>query len=277
MKKKTIILSIGFVMLLSGCVRYSDGKPVEDPAASESATNKEANENEETTSEKQKESESSEEAATDASNDINVEAASVPDFDILEEDLNGAGIYKVTLATPSTEEAEIEALIKNTVSLAEEKKKEVNSINVVIRQENVDASNIATGRIALTKKGLAQTGFTEVPQIEINMILNNLVDTSQIQDSESSFTAKDVVQAFEKNDLSVPNPRDNTDKHCGDLPCSQLLTTDTVSIYQWESAEIAEEMLESGLGSYQAETFTIRFNEEVDEEAYKKALDKLVN
>lgn len=202
----------------------------------------------------------------------------VPNFEILEEDLNSVGIYRITLATDSTDENEIESLIRHTVTLANAKETEVNSINVAVRQTNVDALNIATGRIALTSKGLAQTGFTEVPEVKINLILDNIVDTSKIVGSESSYTADDVVEAFQNEGLSLVDPRDNTDKQCGEgnMPCSQLITTEDVSIFLWPTEEEAASIG----GKYHDHSngfFTLRFNEPLSpEEEYKRVINELV-
>lgn len=203
--------------------------------------------------------------------------ATLPNYEIIEENLADAGIYYVTLATDSKSEEEIEVLIRHSVSLANEKDDEVNAIHVSIKQLGVENANIARGKIALTNKGLAQTGLTEVPEVEIEYMLDSIVEITESAESESSYTADDVVQAFEENGLSVPDPRDNTKNICNGMECTQLVTTDTVSIYQWVDVATAEEMLNDGFGSFQAETFTLRFNEEVDEASYNEVLMSLVN
>lgn len=46
-------------------------------------------------------------------------------------------------------------------------------------------------------------------------------------------TAEQVVNELRANSLAVNNPRDNTAGMCGDLQCSQLITTDDVSVYMF--------------------------------------------
>lgn len=96
--------------------------------------------------------------------------------------------------------------------------------------------------------------------------------------STSTYTADDVVAAFQSEGLSLIDPRDNTDKQCGEgnMPCSQLITTEDVSIFLWptedEAAKIGEEYHDHTAGF-----FTLRFNEPLSsEDEYKRILDELV-
>lgn len=205
------------------------------------------------------------------------EQTTLPNYEIVEENLNDAGIYYVTLSTDSRDEEEIEMLIRHSIALSSEKDIEVNAIHVSIKQLGVEVQNIANGKIALTNKGLAQTGLTEIPEVQVEFLLDNIVEVTEILESKSPYTADDVVQAFEENGLSVPEPRDNTNNICTETSCSQLVTTETVSIYQWIDEATAEEMFNDGFGSFQAETFTLRFNEEVNEAGYNDVLTNLVN
>ena len=273
MKSKLLVPLFLLIFILVGCVRYSDGEPVVDSEeeVQEETTSTESTNQDKTESEKDTASENKEEA-------VETQAA-VPNFEIIDEELSDVGIYKVTLETDSTDEKEIESLIRHTVTLANDKETEVNSINVAVRQMDVKALNIATGRIALTNKGLAQTGFTEVPEVEINLILENIVDPTTIDESVSAYTADDVVEVFQNEGLSLVDPRDNTDKQCGEgnMPCSQLITTEDVSIFLWpteeEAASIGEEYHD-----YSAGFFTLRFNEPLSsEEEYKSVLNELVS
>lgn len=275
--KKTITLFLLSSIVLTGCVRYSDGEPVEDTEKEEVAvTATESTKPIDRDGSSDGEEQSSEEA--DQLDIVSENQANVPNYEVVEEDLNEAGIYNITLETDSTDEKEVESLIRHTATLANEKETEVNSINVAVRQVSVDALNIATGRIALTQKGLAQTGFADAPKVEINLIMNNLVDKSKISKSESTFTAEDVVAAFENEGLSLIDPRDNTDKQCGEgnMPCSQLITTEDVSIFLWPSEEEAEN-IGNEYHDYSAGFFTLRFNEPLSpKEEYQRVIDELV-
>jgi hypothetical protein len=57
--------------------------------------------------------------------------------------------------------------------------------------------------------------------------------TSAPLDGHHSLTAGMVVGAFKDAGLPVRNPRDNTAQNCPDLGCTQLISTDDVSIYTW--------------------------------------------
>ncbi|MGW1678516.1 hypothetical protein [Saccharopolyspora sp. NPDC002376] len=43
-------------------------------------------------------------------------------------------------------------------------------------------------------------------------------------------TAQQVVEAFQRDGLAVPNPRDNTSGNCERLGCAQMVTTDAVTV-----------------------------------------------
>lgn len=107
---------------------------------------------------------------------------------------------------------------------------------------------------------------------------DNLEEVEVVEESASSLTADDVVEAFETAGLSLVDPRDNTDKQCGEgnMPCSQLITTEDVSIFLWPSEEEAVSIGEE-YHDHSAGFFTLRFNEPLSpEEEYKKVLDELV-
>ncbi|MEC3621581.1 hypothetical protein P9152_01090 [Bacillus subtilis] len=104
---------------------------------------------------------------------------------------------------------------------------------------------------------------------------NGTSDTSDKTKTDSKYTANDVLAAFKDANLKTPEDRDNTDKQCSSLGCSQLITTEAVSIYQWPSEKKAKEVSKSF--DYQKETFTIRFNDKsVEQQPYKDALNDLI-
>ncbi|TDL82090.1 hypothetical protein [Peribacillus frigoritolerans] len=99
-----------------------------------------------------------------------------------------------------------------------------------------------------------------------------------VTESPSKYTADDVLSAFKDANLSVIDPRDNTSKQCKSdgLNCTQLITTEDVSIYLWPSEELAGKNASSF--SHQSGAFTIRFNKpQSPEDEYIKAIDALIN
>ena len=44
-----------------------------------------------------------------------------------------------------------------------------------------------------------------------------------------------VVAAFTAAGRPAPNPRDNTSSNCVDVKCSELITTDAISVYVFDS------------------------------------------
>lgn len=275
--KRLLLLFLISLGALSGCVQYSDGEPVEETEEEVQTDDTSSEPTDQEKAEAEKAAAAEEKAA--AEKEAAETQAPVPNYEVVDEDLNDVGIYKVTLETDSTDEKEIESLIRHTVTLANEKNDEVNSINVAVRQMDVDALNIATGRIALTNKGLAQTGLSEVSEVETDINLDNIVDPSTIEESVSAYSADDVVEAFQNEGLSLVDPRDNTDKQCGEgnMPCSQLITTEDVSIFLWpteeEAASIGAEYHDHAAGF-----FTLRFNEPLSsEEEYKRVINELVS
>lgn len=52
-------------------------------------------------------------------------------------------------------------------------------------------------------------------------------------------TAQEVVDHFEAAGLPVPNPRDDTEQECESLGCTELITTDAVSVVAFEDEEAA--------------------------------------
>jgi hypothetical protein len=93
---------------------------------------------------------------------------------------------------------------------------------------------------------------------------------------ETRPTAEEVLEAFQAAGLSAPEPRDNTPQSCPDLECTQLITTETVSIYQWPDEETATSIQrEYDFGDYQAGAIILRANESnVDIQPYAQVLDQ---
>lgn len=92
-------------------------------------------------------------------------------------------------------------------------------------------------------------------------------------------TAEDIVYNWRSDGLSAEPLRDNTSKQCGigKMDCSQLVTTDDVSVFIWPSNEEAIKV-GSEHHDFTIENITIRFNEPLDpKEKYITSLEKFIN
>ena len=58
-------------------------------------------------------------------------------------------------------------------------------------------------------------------------------------------TAQDVVDDFAAAELPVPKPRDNTAGNCPSLGCTQLITTDAVSVMRFDDPAAEEHLAET--------------------------------
>ncbi len=76
-------------------------------------------------------------------------------------------MWFVALSTESNDEKELRALVENTRTLAKDKKEEVNSISVSIIKPDgaIPPTVTAFGRIALTSKGMEQTGLSSTSEM----------------------------------------------------------------------------------------------------------------
>lgn len=210
--------------------------------------------------------------------DEKVTSVVVPEYKI-EKDEFGKGMWRVTLSTPSTDEKELKTLIEETKKLASDKYKDVSSIWVNVKTENSVANTYAaTAKVALDDKGKAATGLNEIGVFEFKYNVDETHKTSKddLQKSNVSYNADDVLKAFQNAGLSTPEPRDNS-HNCVDLGCTKVITTEAVSIYEWPSEEKAKEVFGKKFGTYQAGTIIIRMNDSsLDATTYNKAVDSIV-
>jgi hypothetical protein len=56
-----------------------------------------------------------------------------------------------------------------------------------------------------------------------------------------------VVDQFVASGLPAPNPRDNS-KNCKTLGCTELITTDAISIYVWPNESSAQHQVDVAAG-----------------------------
>lgn len=202
----------------------------------------------------------------------------VPKYKIEKDDF-GKGMWRVTLSTPSTDEKELKKLVEETKKLALDKYKDVSSIWVNIKTENSVANTYAaTAKVALDDKGKAATGLSKIGVFEFKYNVDETHKTSKddLQKSNVSYNADDVLKAFQNAGLSTPEPRDNS-HNCVDLGCTKVITTEAVSIYEWPSEEKAKEVFGKKFGTYQVGTIIIRMNDSsLDATTYNKAVDSIV-
>ncbi len=111
------------------------------------------------------------------------EMTSVPNYTIEEEHIDGS-IWYVTLLTPSTSEEELNALVEHTAELAKKESLIIDSIFVKVKtKDSVAKSYAATGKVALSNRGKAQTGLADTNKFEFEYyvdkrlhVLNNVVN-----------------------------------------------------------------------------------------------------
>ncbi|MER2107418.1 MAG: hypothetical protein ABS949_10815 [Solibacillus sp.] len=219
-------------------------------------------------------------SVNEVAKDITIETvknvASIPSYTIEEENLQGS-IWNVVLLTPSTDEKEIEALIKHTTELAKAKKDVIDAIFVKVNIKNsVANSYAASGKVALSDKGRAQTGLDKINDYEISITIqdNHLTSKEDLPQSQASYTSQDILKAFQTAGLPTTDSRENNHK-CVDLECTSLITTEDVSIYEWPSAEIAKQIHEEKkFGDAQVGTIIIRMNnKDLNMQDYVKVLN----
>ncbi|MED4530944.1 hypothetical protein [Metabacillus fastidiosus] len=220
-------------------------------------------------------------ACTAGGNKKEEEGTKVPAYEITEERLDKSGMWYVTFSTASKNKEELKALILHTKELAKEQNKNIHSAFIyVLEKGSVSKQYTATGRIALTQKGLAQTGFEDTEDFEFEYKVepgteNDPPKTAAERKHEGP-TADEVLQSFQNVSLPTPEARDNT-HNCGDLGCVKLITTEAVSIYEWPTVEKAQEVQGKNFGTHQAGPIIIRMNDKsLDPKAYIDTLNELI-
>ena len=98
--------------------------------------------------------------------------------------------------------------------------------------------------------------------------------------SENTISAQSVVTAFEKANLPVTNPRDNS-KNCQDLGCQQMITTDDVTVVSFtDSAAEAKYVNAFGSNAYQKGPIVLQYaaarTPEATRATYQTQLNTLV-
>lgn len=105
--------------------------------------------------------------------------------------------------------------------------------------QSVD-NRLANGKFAVGAIGALRTGTKEGAH-ELEMVPGAQCPPPALPAAApGTLTASQVVAKFESAGLPVSNPRDNTYGMCPKLDCSQLITTDGVSVYQFPNATAAQ-------------------------------------
>lgn len=210
------------------------------------------------------------------------ETNKIPEYEISEERFDDAGIWYLTLSTSTRNKEDLETLVTHIKELAKKHEKKVESSFIRIYANDDSKDFLASGKFALSNKGLVQTGLEKTNEIEFEYKVpkgeENSGSKKVAAPQHDGPTADEVLAAFKNASLPVPNDRDNS-RNCVDLECTKLITTDTVSIYEWPTTEKAKQVQdEYNFGTHQAGPIIIRMNDKnLDSAAYINELDKLVN
>ncbi|WP_068983671.1 hypothetical protein [Lysinibacillus xylanilyticus] len=201
------------------------------------------------------------------------------DYTIQEEKISGS-IWYVTLLTSLTEENDLRKLVELTSDLAKSKKEKIDSIFVKVNIKNSLAkSYAATGKVALSDMGLIQTKLKIINNYEFKYLVTeeHLTSKDDLKQSNESYSAEDILKAFQDAGLPTTDSRDNS-HNCVDLECTTLITTEDVSIYEWPSVEKAQEVRAKNFGDAQVGTIIIRMNNKsLDIQKYIDVMNNVVN
>lgn len=201
------------------------------------------------------------------------------DYSIEEEKISGS-IWYVTLSTSLTEENDLRKLVELSSDLAKAKKEKIDSIFVKVNIKNSLAkSYAATGKVAFSDLGLIQTGLDKINEFEFDYKVTeeHLTTKADLKQSTESYSAEDILKAFQNAGLPTTDSRDNS-QNCIDLECTTLITTEDVSIYEWPSVEKAQEVSATKFGDAQVGTIIIRMNnKELDIQKYIDVMNTVVN
>lgn len=201
------------------------------------------------------------------------------DYSIEEERLSGS-IWYVTLATSLTKKKDLRKLVELTSDLAQVKNEKIDSIFVKVNiKDSLAKSYAADGKVALSEKGLVQTGLKKVNKYEFNYNVTeeHLTSKDDLRQSIEKYDAQNVLKAFQEAGLPTTDSRDNS-HNCVKLECTTLITTEDVSIYEWPSVEKAAQIQNDyTFGDAQVGTIIIRMNnKELDAQPYINVLNKVV-
>lgn len=202
------------------------------------------------------------------------------EFSIQEENIQGS-IWYVTLLTKDTDEDKLKTHMQSTINLAKGKEKKIDSIFVSVNiEDSLANSYAASGKVALSNTGLAQTGLKNVNEFEYNFSIkeSHLMGKEDLPQSTASYNAQTILEAFQNAGLPTTDSRDNS-HNCVDLECTSLITTEDVSIYEWQSTEKAQEIQnEYTFGDAQVGTIIIRMNNKsLDVQPYIDTLNNVIN
>ena len=119
---------------------------------------------------------------------------------------------------------------------------------VVVAGCGVGASDVTSGTSTpnATSTPTASQTIGEAPVGEPSAAASpGSPDSSQTREK---FTASDAIEAIRDAGLELGDERDNTDGNGPSIGCVAVITTDYVSVYEWPTADDAQEYLTLGAG-----------------------------
>lgn len=134
----------------------------------------------------------------------------------------------------------------------------------------------ATGRFANTRLGLARTGLSSFDEYRFESVgrADCLPPPTTTALAASSVSADQILAAFAAAGLNPPNPRDNTHGCDEDIPCTKRITTDVLTIDEWQTPEAAQRWVDAAIGDAAVlvgPTTTVRFTTGGSTPAYDRA------
>lgn len=103
------------------------------------------------------------------------------------------------------------------------------------------ANRLASARFAVGTKGRAATGLAD-GQLDLQINEGRTCPVILPAGAPGSLTAQDVVDEFRTRGLPVANDRDNSG-NCASLGCTQMITTDDITVVSWPSPESAAQYM----------------------------------
>ncbi len=117
------------------------------------------------------------------------------------------------------------------------------------------------GKFAVGSVGAARTGLPEGAK-EIEPVRNAQCPAATLAPADTNaLTAEQVVDAVVAAGLPATDPRDNSSRMCQTTGCTQLITTDDFSVYQFPDVESATEWASGWPLGYQNGTIFLRYTE----------------
>ena len=122
-------------------------------------------------------------------------------------------------------------------------------------------NRLVNAKFAIGNIGAARTGLND-GESEIRPVANAQCPAATAAPAASnSVTAEQVVEAIVAAGLPARDPRDNSSRMCQSAGCTQLITTDDFSVYQFPDVASATKWASVFPLGYQNETIFLRYKE----------------